>query len=63
MEKVLDQFNIERTPTLVILDSKKECQVTLVGCTFQDIEALIQIRSRIAQGLPKGIATVPYDIL
>ena len=49
---------IERTPSILVLDSQQVSQVTLVGCSFQDIESLFDIRERIANDLPKGIKIV-----
>ena len=34
MKKIVEKYHIERTPTTLVIDSKEESQITLVGCTF-----------------------------
>lgn len=56
-------IHIERTPTTVIFNSRREAQITLVGSTFHDVESLLKVRERIANNLPKGLKIVHYLLL
>lgn len=58
MAGIVEHYKIERTPTIIVMNSKQQSLVTLVGCTFQDIESLIEIRDRVAKGFPKGLQIV-----
>ena len=46
---LLSAHKIERTPSILVLDSQQVSQVTLVGCSFQDIESLFEIRGTHSQ--------------
>lgn len=63
MTGIVEHFKIERTPSVIVMNSKQQSMVTLVGCTFQDAESLIEIRDRLAKGFPKGLQIVRISFI
>ena len=57
-QPLLQQLQIDRTPTTVIFNSKMKSQVTIIGASFHDIESLLKVKDRIAKGQPKGLSLV-----
>jgi predicted aconitase len=63
MTEVVEKYKIERTPSTLILNEAGKCQLALMGCTFQDIEEILKVKDRVAQGLPKGLQIVILRLL